>query len=150
MVYNRYEMIMRKSKAGEGSYDYNIGRSRDVYEFCTRILGMQEYPEEHFIVIGVNSKGSIVGFSEVSKGDLDSTAASPREVFRPVIGGMPAACIVCAHNHPSGKSTPSSEDVQTTERLIQAGKILGIPIIDHIVIGDGEYCSMKECGFMND
>jgi len=148
MVYSKYEMVMRKSRIGESRYEYDIARSRDVFDFCTKILGMQEYPEEHFIVIGISSCGAVVGYAEVSVGDLSSAAAGPREVFRPIIGGMPASCIVCVHNHPSGRSEPSSEDIRTTERLVKAGGILGIPVIDHIIIGDGEYSSLKECGYI--
>jgi len=150
MVYSKYEMIMRKNEIRDSRYEYNVTGSCDAYDFCRDVLHLQEYPEEHFIVIGVNARGDVVGFFEVSKGNLESTAASPREVFRPVIGGMPAASILCAHNHPSGSELPSNEDIRTTERLMDAGKILGIPVLDHLIIGDEKFTSLRAAGYMND
>lgn len=150
MVYNRYEMIMRKNAVRDSRYEYNITGSCDAYDFCRDILHLQEYPEEHFVVLGISACGDIVGFFEVSKGDLGSTTVSPREVFRPVIGGMPASSILCAHNHPSGSETPSSEDIRTTERLMEAGKILGIPVIDHLIIGEGRFTSLRAAGYMKE
>lgn len=108
---------------------------------------MKHYKKEHFICLMINSRGSIIEEKEVSVGDISSTSANPREVFTDAVRRS-AGCVLFLHNHPSGDATPSEEDVKTTRRLMDAGTILGIPVLDHIVIGDGEYVSMRGCGMM--
>lgn len=97
---------------------------------------------EHFVVILLNRKNGIIGINTVSVGDLSSSIVHPREVFKPAIVAG-AASIIVAHNHPSGDPTPSSDDINVTKRLKEAGDILGIGVLDHIIIGDGSYVSLK-------
>jgi len=80
-------------------------------------------------------------------GSLNAAIVHPREVFRAAIKRS-SASIICVHNHPSGDPTPSSEDVALTRRLMEAGEIIGIDVLDHIVIGDRRYVSLKEQGLM--
>ncbi|MNP75255.1 hypothetical protein D3C76_1722840 [compost metagenome] len=80
-------------------------------------------------------------------GSLNATVVHPREVFRSAIQRS-SASILCAHNHPSGDPTPSHEDIELTQRLMEAGEIIGIDVLDHLVIGDGTFLSMKERGLM--
>ena len=108
---------------------------------------MRHYKKEHFICLMINSRGSIIEEKEISVGDINSTTANPREVFTDAVRRS-AGCVLFLHNHPSGDATPSEEDVKTTRRLMDAGTILGIPVLDHIVIGDGEYVSMRGSGMM--
>ncbi|MBQ9014716.1 MAG: DNA repair protein RadC [Firmicutes bacterium] len=108
---------------------------------------MRHYKKEHFICLMINSRGGIIEEKEISVGDISSTSANPREVFTDAIRRS-AGCVLFLHNHPSGDATPSEEDVATTRRLMEAGSILGIPVLDHIVIGDGEYVSMRGIGLM--
>jgi DNA repair protein RadC len=84
----------------------------------------------------VNRKNEVIGINTVSVGNLTGSIVSPREVFKPAILAN-AAALICAHNHPSGDPKPSPEDRETTKRLHEAGKLLGIQVLDHIIIGDG-------------
>ena len=95
----------------------------------------------------INAKGEILEEHEVSIGDLCSTSVHPREVFCQAIKRS-AAAVLFVHNHPSGDPTPSRQDVETTKRLLEAAKILGIRVLDHIIIGDGAYISLRKKGLM--
>lgn len=92
---------------------------------------------EHFVVVLLDTKGNMLGFNVVSMGTVNQTLVHPREVFKTAIIEN-AASIVLMHNHPSGDATPSTEDLQLTKRLVKAGDILGIDVLDHIVVGRGE------------
>lgn len=108
----------------------------------------QEMDREHLIVVFVDTKNRVIGMNTVSVGTLDSTVVSPREVYKAAIL-VNAASIVVAHNHPSGDPTPSAEDRQITGILQQAGKLLGILLLDHLILGDKErYVSLKERGYL--
>lgn len=80
-------------------------------------------------------------------GSLNASIVHPREVFRAAIK-CSSASLVCAHNHPSGDPTPSPEDISLTARLVEAGQIVGIDVLDHLIIGDGSFVSLKERGLM--
>ncbi len=92
----------------------------------------------------LNTKNNITGINVVSIGSLNSSLVHPREVFKAAILGN-AAAIILAHNHPSGDPSPSPEDLEITRRLVEAGKILGIEVLDHVIIGD-RWESLKERG----
>jgi DNA repair protein RadC len=108
---------------------------------------MRYLQKEHFVCLFLNTKNHVIGQETLSMGSLNASIVHPREVFRAAIKRS-SASIVCAHNHPSGDPTPSQEDIQITERLIQAGEIVGIDVLDHIVIGDQKFVSLKELGLM--
>jgi DNA repair protein RadC len=91
---------------------------------------------EHFMVLLLNRKNTLIGIHIVSVGSLTASVVHPREVFKAAILGN-AAAIICAHNHPSGDPHPSQEDRTLTARLVQAGKLLGIDVLDHVIVGDG-------------
>ena len=101
-----------------------------------------------FKALLLNPRGEIISIETVSVGELTSTLVHPREVFSQAVKRS-AAGIVFVHNHPSGNPEPSEEDIKTTERLVACGKLLGIVVIDHIIIGDGQYCSMQSLGLMD-
>ncbi len=107
-----------------------IFKPSDVYIKCLEPYA--DEPQEHFIVICLNTINEVVHTECVSKGLVNKTLIHPREVFRPAIMHG-ATAIIVAHNHPSGSVEPSPTDKESTERLIQAGEILGIPIRDHII-----------------
>ena len=96
---------------------------------------------EQFVVLLLDSKHGLLATEMVSVGGLDHVPAEPREVFKPAIRRSAAAVIV-AHNHPSGDPEPSQRDLALTRRLVGAGELLGVPVLDHIIIGAGRYCSM--------
>ena len=120
-----------------------IEKSSDIADiFMER---MRYYKKEHFISLLINVKGEIIEEAEVSIGDLCSSTTHPREVFIDAVRRS-AGSVIFIHNHPSGDPTPSSADIETTRRLIESGDILGIPVLDHIVIGDGCYISLRAQG----
>jgi DNA repair protein RadC len=100
---------------------------------------------EHFGVVLLDSKHRVIRTTVVAVGTLNSTVVQPREVFREAMLGA-AAAVVVFHNHPSGDPGPSPEDMELTRRLTSAGKLVGIDVVDHIVLGDLRYCSFKEMG----
>lgn len=93
----------------------------------------------------LSTKHRVIAYHEVSRGTLDSTLVHPREVFKAALLAN-AAAIVVSHNHPSGDPSPTIDDLEVTTRLVAAGEVLGIAVLDHIVIGDGRYFSFKEAG----
>lgn len=99
--------------------------------------------KEQFVVILLNNKNKVIGTEVVSEGSLSSSVVHPREVYAPAILHH-AAAIMVVHNHPSGDPKPSIEDEEVTRLLLRSGKVLGIPMIDHVIIGDGNYYSFLE------
>jgi DNA repair protein RadC len=99
--------------------------------------------QERFFVLLLDGKHALRRIELVSLGTLTTSLVHPREVFRPAVRSA-AAALVCAHNHPSGDPEPSAEDVEVTRRLLEAGKLLGIPLLDHVVLGEGRYVSLRE------
>lgn len=106
---------------------------------------LKDADRETFIVAGLSVKCTLIGINTVSVGTLDMTVIHPREVFKPAIN-MNSSAIIVGHNHPSGDPTPSPEDRRVTDRLVQAGMILGIEVFDHIIIGADSFVSLKQLG----
>jgi len=103
---------------------------------------------EHFAVLILDTKRKLINLELISIGSIDATIAHPREIFYPAIRQHGAAIIV-GHNHPSGDPTPSREDIAVTRRLVEAGALLGIPVLDHVIVSDQAYISLKQNGDMN-
>ncbi len=103
---------------------------------------MMYLKQEEFKVVLLDSKNRVIRTHMVSVGSLDSTLVHPRDVFRPAIVHA-AAFIILVHNHPSGDPTPSEQDILLTRELCMCGKVLGIEIVDHVIVGTAEYASMK-------
>ena len=104
---------------------------------------MRYLDREHFRVILLNSKNQVLGIESVAVGSLNSAIVHPREIFKLPVKRS-AAAVILVHNHPSGDPTPSQEDVEVTRRLVEVGNLLGIEVLDHIVIGDNCYLSLRE------
>ena len=98
--------------------------------------------KEHFYVLCLNTRGRVNDTRQVSIGNLDSSLVHPREVFKDAISTL-ASTVILVHNHPSGDLEPSAEDINLTKRLVEAGELLGIPVIDHIIVSDKGYISLK-------
>ena len=103
--------------------------------------------KEYFLVLLLDGKNRIIRRVQVSEGSLNQSIVHPREVFSPAVRES-AAAVILVHNHPTGDPTPSSEDIAITRRLKEAGDIMGIKVLDHIIIGDGEYMSFVERGVL--
>ena len=106
---------------------------------------MRNLTHEYFVVLLLNTKNRIIRVKQIAEGSLTSAVVHPREVFAPAVMAH-AACILVAHNHPSGDPYPSTEDRSLTKALEEAGNVMGIPLLDHVVVGDGRYYSFKEHG----
>lgn len=106
---------------------------------------MRYLKKEYMKAILLNIKCGLVSIEEISIGSINSSIVHPREVFAPAIKKS-CASLILVHNHPSGDPTPSQEDLNVTRRLVEGGKILGIEVVDHIIIGDGKYVSLKDKG----
>lgn len=121
-----------------------IGAPEDVFRIVgPRLLGVQQ---EVFFAIGIDIRNQLLDVVEVARGPVHGVEVHPREVFRPLVR-MAAAGAILAHNHPSGDPTPSAADERLTERLREVGDLVGIPIIDHVVIGDAGFRSVAEWSF---
>ncbi len=103
---------------------------------------MRIYDREHFRVLYLDRKGGLITMEDVSVGGLHSSLVHPREVFKTAIRRS-AASVILVHNHPSGDAKPSQEDVAVTRQLLEASRIIGIEVLDHLIIGDGWFCSLK-------
>ena len=124
--------------------DVNISFPQTVADLVAKYVGTPD--REMFIVLAVNVRNKITGIHTVSVGSLDTSIVHPREVFKFAILAN-ASSIIVAHNHPSGDTTPSSDDIELTKRLKQASEILAIDLLDHIVLGhDGQYLSFRDRG----
>ncbi|MGQ9556523.1 MAG: RadC family protein [Desulfurispora sp.] len=103
---------------------------------------MRHLDREHFVVLLLNTKNQVLAREVVAVGTLSSSTVHPRELFKLAIRRS-AAAVILLHNHPSGDPWPSPEDIQVTQRLLEAGRIIGIEVLDHIIIGDNKYISLK-------
>ena len=108
---------------------------------------LRDAPEEHFAVLLLDARHRVLRAVTVFKGTLTASLVHPREVFRVALKEA-AAALVLVHNHPSGDPTPSREDVEVTGRLARAGEILGIPVLDHVVIAERGFASLREAGHL--
>ena len=111
-----------------------VPQGSEAAKLLRQFLG--DPPQEHFVLMVLDSRRRVIGINEVSVGTLSASLVHPREVFRAAIL-LNGAAVIVSHNHPSGDPSPSSEDREATRRLQRAGELLGIPVADHIVIGEG-------------
>lgn len=124
-----------------------IGGPRDVYDRCAP--SMRDLEREEFRVLLLNTQHEVIRELTVTTGVLDGAVIHPREVFKEAIARS-AAAVLLVHNHPSGDPSPSAEDRSVTRQIAGAGEVLGIPVLDHVVIGDGRYVSLVEAGMMGE
>ncbi len=101
--------------------------------------------KEHFLAVLLDTRGQLIKVSEISVGSLDTSIVHPREVFKEAMSAS-ASSVIFVHNHPSGDPEPSEDDIELTKRLAQAGEVVGIDVLDHIIIGDKNYLSLKSKG----
>ena len=120
-------------------------------EACVSYLmpRMRYEQQEKFLVLLLDSKNQLLKCQQVSEGTLNASVVHPREVFAPAMLHR-AACVLAAHNHPSGDPAPSIEDRKLTQALKATGTVMGIPLLDHIIIGDGRYFSFRENGYLDE
>jgi DNA repair protein RadC len=125
-------------------YEHFIKKPGDVYGFIKK-LHLEDEPGEVFIAMALSMRNEIIGYSVISRGTLGSAPVDPRSVFQFLLA-CNAAAGVMVHNHPGGDPEPSSADKGIAKRLVKCGEMLNVNIIDHIVVGDGAFVSLKERG----
>lgn len=138
--------ISRRAASWRSAEKPTVTTPEDVVAVCApQLRGLDR---EHFWALALNTKNRLLRTFEVSVGSLSASIVHPRELFRDAVK-ISAASIVAVHNHPSGDPTPSGADIQLTRRLVRAGDVLGIELLDHVIIGDGgEHASMRDLGLM--
>jgi len=137
--YRGYRVSVRLVREDSGLYvPREIHGADDVYAF---LHDLQDFDREVFYCLHLDSRHRIISCEEVSRGSACNAPVHPREVYKGAILSS-AAAVIAAHNHPSGDPTPSPDDREITDRLYQAGDLLGIPLLDHVIIGDGGYVSL--------
>jgi len=142
IVKYRLELVKESSKIYE--VVSKISSPSDVRDYIEEVFKLSNQAEEVMVMLVLDIKNNIIGAFEVSRGSLDASIVHPREVFKRALL-LNGASIIVAHNHPSGDPTPSREDVDVTNRLVEGGNILGIRVLDHLIIGDnGRYRSFRE------
>lgn len=124
---------------------YVIRSPEDGANYCME--EMRFLSQEHFVCLYLNTKNQVLQKTTVFIGSLNASIVHPREVFKEAFKRS-AASIICLHNHPSGDPSPSREDIEVTKRLVECGKIIGIEVLDHIIIGEHKYISLKEKGYL--
>jgi DNA repair protein RadC len=118
---------------------------KDAADFVMQEMRYLE--QEHFVCLFLNTKNQVTHKKCIFVGSLNASVVHPREIFREAVR-YSSAGIICVHNHPSGNPSPSREDIEVTHRLVEAGELMGIDLIDHLIIGDQSYFSMKEKGII--
>ncbi len=108
---------------------------------------LKDKKQEYFLTVLLDTRAQIIKICEISIGSLDTSIVHPREVYKEAIAAS-AASVIFVHNHPSGDTTPSNDDIGLTKRLIEAGDIIGITVFDHIIIGERGFASLKALGVM--
>lgn len=144
MRFTKYKVeLVKENAVNYGGQDFKVTDASQLYKAMCDIYHINRQSEEVLYVVCVDIKLKIIGIHEVSRGTIEASLVNQRELFKRVLLNN-AAKIFIVHNHPSGVSTPSNADFIITEKIGQASKLLDIVLLDHIIIGDGEYYSFKE------
>jgi len=136
-----FEIFCRTNRLNNKGFKVKIKNAEDVYNYFKDELEIKN--KEHFYALFLDTKNRIIGEELISVGTLNASLIHPREVFNPAIKAS-ANSIIIVHNHPSGDCNPSSEDIEITKKLENAGSLLGISIVDHVIVGKNSYLSFKD------
>ena len=138
--------MTRRAAAWPAATRPAVSTAAEVVALCApQLRGLDR---EHFWALVLDTKNRLLRMVEISVGSLNASIVHPRELYKDAVR-LSAASLVVVHNHPSGDPTPSGADIQLTRRLVRAGDVLGIELLDHVVIGDGgAHCSMREMGVL--
>lgn len=149
MACNISTYALKLVKTGGGRYQGSaiISNPGEAARLLEDIFDMSNQAEEIFVMLTLNAKNRVTGAFEVSRGTLSSSLVHPRETFKRALLNN-ASSIIIGHNHPSGDLTPSRDDISTTKRLVEAGQLLGVDLLDHVIQGGGRYLSFREQGLI--
>jgi len=140
-----FQSISERYAKEKLSSKISLASPQKVADYLREKLGREK--KEHFVVLLLDSQNNLIHINDISIGTLNETLVHPREVFEPAVRLL-AACIIVAHNHPSGNLEPSKEDLEVTQKLVESGKILGIEVIDHVIVTNKNYLSLHEEGLI--
>lgn len=138
----QYKVSLVKDSSAMAEGTRRIG---DISDVVTAVKDMTLLDREQLRVIYLNARHQIIGWEIISQGTLTASLAHPREIFKGAILAS-AAGIIMAHNHPSGDPSPSDEDIRLTKRIVQAGQIMGIELLDHVIVAESGSYSFKTSG----
>lgn len=144
---NKRIVLEKEVSANRPDLTHYIKSPEDVVDVARDFLRLEEESEEYLYMIGLNTKNRVLGVFEVSHGTANASIVGTREIFQKALL-LNAVSIILMHNHPSGDSKPSREDIDVTKKASEAGKIVGVEVLDHIIIGDKQYSSLKEKGYL--
>lgn len=146
LVDGRKAVLEKDYSTNYPEMDNMMNSPETVAKLAKDFLRMHEETEEYMYMLCLNTKLRLNGIFEISHGNVNSSVCGTREIFQKALLGN-AVSIILIHNHPSGDCTPSRPDIEVTKRLVEAGRIIGIDVLDHIIIGHS-YCSLKEKGYL--
>ncbi len=138
-----FELSKRALNVDEEIYPL-IRTPKDVAD---EVANIRRNKKENFIVLYLNARNQVIDKETISIGTLNANIVHPREVFKPALANS-AANIVLVHNHPSGDPSPSQDDLQLTNRIVKAGELMGIEVLDHVIVTEKDYCSLKDKGMV--
>ncbi|MDO9557251.1 MAG: JAB domain-containing protein [Coriobacteriia bacterium] len=137
--------LVRETSAATSEY---VTDPADAARVLREAFDLDHRDREIFAAIALNTKNRVLGVYEVSVGSLNASIVHPRELFKTAVM-LSASSVVVGHNHPSGDTTPSGADIQLTRRLVKAGDVLGIEVLDHVIVShDGTQASLRDAGLM--
>ena len=142
-----YKVKVVQEKGERYNVDRKISGPYDIHRIARDVLEMDTEAEEVVTMLTLDTKNQVTGIFEVSRGTINSSLVHPREVFKRALLHN-ATSIILLHNHPSGDPKPSTEDVNMTKRIVEAGSILGVNVLDHVIIGHDRHASLKEMELM--
>lgn len=142
---NKRVTLCKEVSTNYPNLSYAIKSPEDAANLGKQFMRIHEETEEYLYLICLNTKNKVIGVFELTHGTVNSSLFSVREVFQKALLAN-AVSIILMHNHPSGDPTPSRQDIEVTKRTSEAGTLIGVELLDHIVVGDW-YCSLKEKGY---
>lgn len=145
---NIYSVELVRESAKIYELDKVASSPRHAFDIVENALKLSSKTKEHFVMMSLNTKKECIGLHTIHIGSVGYSVVHPRDVLQPAILNNATSFIVF-HNHPSGSITPSPEDIKVTKSLVESGRILGIELIDHIIIGtDGRFTSLRDKGYI--
>lgn len=146
-IFNKFSVQLVREKGKRYDMEKIVRSPEDAVDIINEVMDFQNLPNEHFVIFTLSTKNEVIGIHTVHVGSVNASIVHPREVFQRAILNN-ASSIILFHNHPSGNPSPSQEDIQVTRRLVEGGKMLGIDVLDHLIVGYGKFVSLKEKGYL--
>lgn len=145
--FKKYKLTLVKETNNKYDVKNQVKSPKEIVDVLTKVLELQNEAEEVLVLLSLDTRNKVIGMFEVSRGSINSSIVHPREILKRALLSN-SSNIVIAHNHPSGDVTPSREDIDITRRIKECCNIIGIPLLDHIIVGENSYTSLKEKGII--